>query len=71
MEAICSSETSVDLQRTKWQYIPEDIGLFLGGSAQVVMSDAHLLQIQNSLQTDDTGADAEVLKRKLLRLSFR
>jgi hypothetical protein len=23
MEAICSSETSVDTQRTTWQYIPE------------------------------------------------
>jgi hypothetical protein len=24
MEAICSSETSVDTQRTTWRYIPED-----------------------------------------------
>jgi hypothetical protein len=24
MEAICSSETSVDFQRTTWNYIPED-----------------------------------------------
>jgi hypothetical protein len=24
MEAICSSETSVDIQRTTWRYIPED-----------------------------------------------
>jgi hypothetical protein len=25
MEATCSSETSVDLQRTTWRYIPEDM----------------------------------------------
>jgi hypothetical protein len=24
MEAICSSETSVDTERTTWRYIPED-----------------------------------------------
>jgi hypothetical protein len=24
MEAICSSETSVDFQQTTWRYIPED-----------------------------------------------
>jgi hypothetical protein len=24
MEATCSSETLIDLQRTKWRYIPED-----------------------------------------------
>jgi hypothetical protein len=24
METICSSETSVDIQRTAWRYIPED-----------------------------------------------
>jgi hypothetical protein len=24
MEAICSSETSTDIQRTTWRYIPED-----------------------------------------------
>jgi hypothetical protein len=50
MEAICSSETSVDLQRSKWQYSPQDRNVFLGGSAKEVIFDAHLLQIQNSSQ---------------------
>jgi hypothetical protein len=27
MEAICSSETSVDFQRTTWCYMPGDINL--------------------------------------------
>jgi hypothetical protein len=27
MEAICSSETSVDFKRTTWRYIPEDSAL--------------------------------------------
>jgi hypothetical protein len=29
MEATCSSETSVDFQRTTWRYIPEDGTLYL------------------------------------------
>jgi hypothetical protein len=28
MEAICSSETSVDFQRTTWRYIPEDSTIY-------------------------------------------
>jgi hypothetical protein len=37
MEAICSSETSADIQQTTWHFIPEDNALIVFTSAATVL----------------------------------
>jgi hypothetical protein len=43
MEAICSSETSVDFERITWSYIPEDgTVLNISFSNRCIFTDVHL-----------------------------
>jgi hypothetical protein len=41
MEAICSSETSVDFQRAAWHYIPEDKALYNHRSENLILRSSH------------------------------
>jgi hypothetical protein len=76
MEAICSSETSIDYQRTTRRCIPEDVALhhsshlLMRPSIYLLIWASNLSKIQETLTWAVTGNSTLLSKTRILNVEF-